>query len=125
MPRQGATGETRGHRRGRRPLPAQCRMTAHSPVTRAWTCNGCGLPWPCPTRKQELQAEYDRAPVSLALYLGAHLVQATEDMPWTPAGILHRRFLGWTRSRAVHVSGTRENLSAVDLRSGRVAATRR
>ncbi|WP_285797485.1 hypothetical protein [Micromonospora sp. NBRC 107095] len=20
-----------------------------------------------------------------------------EDMPWTPAGVLHRRFLGWTR----------------------------
>lgn len=97
----------------------------HSPVSRAWTCSGCGLPWPCPTRKQELQAGYDRAPVSLALYLGAHLVQATADMPWTPAGILHQRFLGWTRSRAVRASGTREDLSAVDLRSGQLAATRR
>ncbi|WP_027644399.1 hypothetical protein [Salinispora oceanensis] len=100
-------------------------MTAHSPVPRAWTCSGCGLPWPCPTRRQELQAGYDRAPVSLARYLGAHLVQATADLPWTPAGILHQRFLGWTRSRAVHASGTREDLSAVDLRSGQVAATRR
>ncbi len=117
MPRQGVTGETRGHRRDRRPLPARCRVTAHSPVPRAWTCSGCGLPWPCPTRKQELQAGYDRAPVSLTLYLGAHLVQATEDMPWTPAGILHQRFLGWTRSGAVHASGTRE--TSVQSISGR------
>lgn len=36
--------------------------------------------------------------MSLALYLGSYLVQATEDMPWTPAGVLHRRFLGWTRA---------------------------
>jgi len=35
--------------------------------------------------------------VSLALYLGAYLVQAAEDMPWAPAGALHRRFIGWTR----------------------------
>jgi len=62
-----------------------------------WSCGGCDLPWPCPTRKRELRAEYADAPVSLALYLGSYLVQATEDMPWTPAGVLHRRFLGWAR----------------------------
>jgi hypothetical protein len=45
-----------------------------------------------------LRAEYADAPVSLALYLGGYLVQAAEDMPWTPAGVLHRRFLGWTRT---------------------------
>ncbi|MDM4780254.1 MULTISPECIES: hypothetical protein [unclassified Micromonospora] len=72
-------------------------MTTHGPVMPVWSCGGCDLPWPCPTRKRELRAEYADAPVSLALYLGAYLVQATEDMPWTPAGVLHRRFLGWTR----------------------------
>ncbi|MER7992232.1 hypothetical protein [Micromonospora chalcea] len=72
-------------------------MTTHGPVMPVWSCGGCDLPWPCPTRKRELCAEYSGAPVSLALYLGAYLVQATEDMPWTPAGVLHRRFLGWTR----------------------------
>ncbi|MEU2699520.1 hypothetical protein [Micromonospora aurantiaca (nom. illeg.)] len=72
-------------------------MTTHGPVMPLWSCGGCDLPWPCPTRKRELRAEYEDAPVSLALYLGAYLVQATEDMPWTPAGVLHRRFLGWTR----------------------------
>ncbi|MGC1209863.1 MAG: hypothetical protein WA890_01135 [Micromonospora sp.] len=72
-------------------------MTTHGPVLPIWSCGGCGLPWPCPTRKRELRAEYADAPVSLALYLGSYLVQATENMPWTPAGVLHRRFLGWIR----------------------------
>ncbi|SCG55692.1 hypothetical protein GA0070609_3073 [Micromonospora echinaurantiaca] len=65
-----------------------------------WNCGGCDLPWPCPTRKRELRAEYAGAPVSLALYLGSYLVQAAEDMPWTPAGALHRRFVGWIRQTA-------------------------
>ncbi|MGN9774851.1 hypothetical protein ACTMS0_03585 [Micromonospora sp. H33] len=72
-------------------------MTTHGPVMPLWSCGGRNLPWPCPTRKRELRAEYADAPVSLALYLGSYLVQATEDMPWTPAGVLHRRFVGWTR----------------------------
>ncbi|MDG4797984.1 hypothetical protein [Micromonospora sp. WMMD1082] len=72
-------------------------MTSHGPVLPIWSCGGCDLPWPCPTRRRELRAEYADAPVSLALYLGAYLVQAAEDMPWTSAGALHRRFIGWTR----------------------------
>ena len=47
--------------------------------------------------QQELQAEFDGAPVSLALYMGAQLVRAAEDLIWAPAGTLHRRFLGWLR----------------------------
>ncbi|MET8043423.1 hypothetical protein ABZU25_21480 [Micromonospora sp. NPDC005215] len=72
-------------------------MTVHGPVIPIWSCGGCGLPWPCRSRKRELRAEYADAPVSLAFYLGSYLVQATEDMPWTPAAVLHSRFLGWTR----------------------------
>ncbi|MFG2101788.1 hypothetical protein ACGFJ5_14410 [Micromonospora echinaurantiaca] len=75
-------------------------MTTHGPVMPIWSCGGCDMPWPCPTRKRELRAEYADAPVSLALCLGSYLVQATQDMPWTPAGALHRRFLGWTREAA-------------------------
>nr|WP_091193146.1 hypothetical protein [Micromonospora narathiwatensis] len=75
-------------------------MTSHGPVMPIWSCGGCGLPWPCPVRKRELRAAYSDAPVSLALYLASYLVQATEDMPWAPAGVLHRRFLGWTREAA-------------------------
>ncbi|SIS03672.1 flavin reductase [Micromonospora avicenniae] len=72
-------------------------MTTHLPVTPAWTCGGCGADWPCQTRRCELRAEYQRAPVSLALYLAAQLVDAAQDLSHVPAGHLHHRFLGWTR----------------------------
>jgi hypothetical protein len=72
-------------------------MTTHLPVTAAWTCGGCGADWPCQTRRRELRAEYDGAPVSLALYLATQLVNATHDLPEIAAGHLHHRFLGWTR----------------------------
>ncbi|WP_410813712.1 hypothetical protein [Micromonospora sp. 067-2] len=44
-----------------------------------------------------MTAEFDQAPVSLALYMGAQLVRASADLTWAPAGLLHRRFLGWVR----------------------------
>ncbi|GAB3334274.1 flavin reductase [Micromonospora halotolerans] len=72
-------------------------MTTHLPITPAWVCGGCGADWPCPSRRQELLAEYDGAPVSLALYLAAQLVDATRHLPQVSAGHLHHRFLGWTR----------------------------
>ncbi|WP_433317553.1 flavin reductase [Micromonospora chersina] len=72
-------------------------MTIHLAVTPAWTCGGCGTDWPCRTRRRELRAEYEAAPVSLALYLATQLVNATQDLPEVPAGHLHHRFLGWTR----------------------------
>jgi hypothetical protein len=31
------------------------------------------------------------------LYMGAQLARVAEDLHRTPAGILHRRFLGWVR----------------------------
>ncbi|RAO61794.1 hypothetical protein LUPAC06_00725 [Micromonospora saelicesensis] len=52
---------------------------------------------PCQTRRRELRAEYDQAPISLALYLAAQLVDAAQDLSQVPAGHLHHRFLGWTR----------------------------
>lgn len=57
----------------------------------------CGNELPCHTRRAELRAEFDGATVSLALYLGAQFVAASQDLPWLPAGDLHRRFLGWLR----------------------------
>ncbi|WP_255474541.1 hypothetical protein [Micromonospora sp. AMSO31t] len=44
-----------------------------------------------------MRAEFGGASVSLALYLGAQLVRASADLHWLPAGVLHRRFLGWVR----------------------------
>ena len=72
-------------------------MTTHQPIKPAWSCGGCAGQWPCQTRRRELRAEYDRAPVSLALYLAAQLVDAAQDLADVPAGYLHHRFLGWTR----------------------------
>ncbi|MEU6074904.1 hypothetical protein [Micromonospora sp. NPDC047074] len=72
-------------------------MTTHGPVLPIWSCGGCDAPWPCRTRQRELRAEFDGAPISLSLYLGAQLVRASEDLTWVPAGALHRRFLGWRR----------------------------
>ena len=50
-----------------------------------------------PDPPAEPPAEYDRAPVSLALYLAAQLVDAAQDLAHVPAGHLHYRFVGWTR----------------------------
>ncbi|GHJ13193.1 hypothetical protein TPA0908_11880 [Micromonospora sp. AKA38] len=72
-------------------------MTAHVPVLPAWSCGGCGAPWPCATRRHELRVEFAGVPLSLALYMGSYLVWATEDLTWVSAGLLHRRFLGWVR----------------------------
>ncbi|MGA3537751.1 hypothetical protein ACK8GE_00390 [Micromonosporaceae bacterium DT194] len=42
-------------------------------------------------------AEYDRAPTSLAIYLAAQFVDASQDLTAVPAGRLYHRFLGWVR----------------------------
>jgi hypothetical protein len=87
-------------------------VTDHGPVLPVWTCAGCDSPWPCPTRRGELLAEYDGAPVSLALYMGSHLVSATQDMSWAPAGALYRRFLGWLPRGVVGPGGELPGRSA-------------
>lgn len=83
---------------GGQAVDQRARMTTtHGPVLPIWSCGGCAAPWPCATRRQQLRAEFDGAAVSLALYLGAQLVRASADLHWLPAGVLHRRFLGWLR----------------------------
>ncbi|MBT8228240.1 MAG: flavin reductase [Dactylosporangium sp.] len=72
----------------------------HRAVRPAWTCGGCGLDWPCPTRRQELVAEYAGAGVSLMLYLAACFVDACQDMPAAIAGNLYGRFLLWPHTAA-------------------------
>jgi len=76
-------------------------LSAHNPVRPTWQCGGCGDPWPCASRRQQLLAEYLGARVSLTLYVTALFVDACRDMPSAPAGDLYQRFLGWT-------GGTRE-----------------
>jgi hypothetical protein len=72
-------------------------VSVHNPVRPAWMCGGCGDPWPCATRRQQLLAEYDGAAVSLSLYMTALFVDAVRDQPHLPAGELFARFLGWLR----------------------------
>ncbi|MGC9669039.1 flavin reductase [Planosporangium sp. 12N6] len=72
-------------------------MSDHQPVRGSWICIGCASPWPCPTRRRQLLAQYTGAPVSLALVLGAALVEACGDLAHVPAGDLHARFVGWLR----------------------------
>ncbi|SDY23585.1 hypothetical protein SAMN05444365_1011152 [Micromonospora pattaloongensis] len=74
-------------------------MSEHNPVPADWTCAGCGGQWPCRTRKRQLLAEFDGAPVSLTIYLGAYFVDAAPDLPDVPAGDLHARFVGWAVTR--------------------------
>jgi hypothetical protein len=64
-------------------------------MSQSWLCLGCGLPWPCRTRRRQLLAQYQGAPASLALVLGSALVEACDDLPDVPAGVLHGQFVGW------------------------------
>lgn len=72
-------------------------MSVHGAVRPGWTCAGCGLPWPCATRRRQLAAEYMGAPTSLMVYLAACFVDACEDMPHATVGGLYARFLLWPR----------------------------
>jgi hypothetical protein len=70
-------------------------MSDHNAVRPDWSCGGCGDAWPCHTRMVQLLAEYDGAPVSLALLMSTYLCEAAYELPNTRAGDLYTRFLGW------------------------------
>ena len=73
-------------------------MEPHLPTQPTWRCSRCGAPWPCPAACTDLRAEFAGHTVSLAMYLGRCLVDASADLPDLPAGDLHRRFIGWLRA---------------------------
>ena len=70
-------------------------MSVHTPAAKTWRCLGCGLPWPCVTRRQSLAAQYADSPVSLVLQLGSTMVEASNDLRDVPAGEMFDRFVGW------------------------------
>jgi len=74
-------------------------MTSHLPRRPSWTCLGCGAPWPCHTRRIQLLAEYDGAPVSLGLLMADYLNDALHDLPAGASPDVYWRFLGWLDSR--------------------------
>ncbi|NJC72633.1 flavin reductase [Planosporangium thailandense] len=69
----------------------------HTPILPRWICAACARAWPCPTRRGQLSAAYDRAPACLALVMASRFVEASEDLHDVPAGELRVRFLGWLR----------------------------
>ncbi|NJC67954.1 flavin reductase [Planosporangium flavigriseum] len=71
------------------------RVNVHIPIRPNWVCAGCGAPWPCPTRRNQLLAEFDRTPVSLRLIIGGHFMDCCADLPNREVGELYGRFLGW------------------------------
>ncbi|MFY1635087.1 flavin reductase [Solwaraspora sp. WMMB335] len=72
-------------------------MSMHTPVRPHWMCTGCGLPWPCEVRRQELLTEYAGALVSLSVYMATCLIDAMTDLPLRRSGYLYWRFMGWWR----------------------------
>jgi hypothetical protein len=69
----------------------------HVPVRPTWLCAGCGWEYPCHTRRAQLAAEYEEAPVSLAVFMGVQFADAAEDLANARPGDLYARFLGWVR----------------------------
>ncbi len=70
-------------------------MTAHQPLARSWTCVGCFLPWPCPSRQQQLRAFYVDSPVCLALVMGSAFIEAASDLGDRTVGELYDQFISW------------------------------
>jgi hypothetical protein len=70
-------------------------VSVHEALRPSWECAGCGAPWPCPTRRRQLRAEYIRGLPELSALMGWYLSQAQADVPGaSPAG-LDARFVGW------------------------------
>ncbi|MFI5845268.1 hypothetical protein ACIA8K_36750 [Catenuloplanes sp. NPDC051500] len=88
-------------------------MTDHTPHRPTWDCRLCGGEWPCDQARLDLLAEYDGARVSLAIYLGACLVEATRELFTVPAGWLYARFLGWMKAPLPAHSEVRESSDMV------------
>jgi hypothetical protein len=88
-----------------RERPPMTGVTTHIAIRPGWVCGGCGVEWPCRTRRRQLLAEFDGAKVSLSLLMSSYFVDASEDLPDAPAGDLHMRFFGWTRQPSHRTGG--------------------
>ncbi|BFU47461.1 hypothetical protein KRMM14A1004_56980 [Krasilnikovia sp. MM14-A1004] len=70
----------------------------HLPARPGWSCEDCGQPWPCGSKRVALSAEYHGERVSLLIYLAFHLADAIDDFSQPdrgPVQDLYARFLGW------------------------------
>ena len=74
--------------------------TLHGPRRPVWDCRGCGLPYPCPTERRTLTAEFAQAHLTLLVYLAMHYEAAVDDSARVVDGPLpddlHQRFFAWS-----------------------------
>jgi hypothetical protein len=59
----------------------------------SWNCRACSAPWPCPTAKGDLLAEFQDFPSTLVIHLCGLMGEAAHDLG-TESG-LRARFLEW------------------------------
>jgi hypothetical protein len=72
---------------------------SHEAQRPGWLCKGCGEPWPCLTRRNQLSDHYILDPPGLTALMGSYLVEASADIGDITGTVLYQRFLGWTRCR--------------------------
>ncbi|MEH1013837.1 hypothetical protein V6U90_12110 [Micromonospora sp. CPCC 206060] len=86
-------------------LRLSARVAPHTPIQPLWLCRPCAQPWPCPTARLTLRAEYADDRIGLSVYLCGLLHAAMRDlhrlnphdMPGPQA--MYDRFVGWNRPR--------------------------
>jgi hypothetical protein len=59
----------------------------------SWTCRACTAPWPCPTARSELQAEFQDFPSTMVIHLHGLMGEAAHDLG--TGTDLRVRFLDW------------------------------
>ena len=72
----------------------------HVATRPSWDCAACGQPWPCPTARSALLAEFHDHPSVLTIYMSTHLGQATVDLTTRGEEVpqdIYERFVGWIR----------------------------
>jgi hypothetical protein len=77
--------------------PVTYTVSAHAAVRPTWACGACGQPWPCPTSREELIAEFDGNVPAMSVYMAGKFLAALDDVPRVACDGLHLRFLGWIR----------------------------
>jgi hypothetical protein len=75
----------------------------HVAMRPAWRCRSCGSAWPCQPAKLSLLLEYRDNRTGLLVYLGALMIEATNQLtrlhPDHPPTRMTERFLSWARAR--------------------------
>jgi hypothetical protein len=71
-------------------------ITCHMPGRPSWTCQVCGLEWPCPIAREELSRQHAADPVELSVFMSEQLYDAARDLFRRPPAELWARFIAWT-----------------------------